>query len=341
MNLPIESILVKFDRERCEDTFGDEMFDDVIINIVEEKYDETLSKVLEGYNTKNIKLIKSTCHTIKTNSKYLFEMGFADINQKMENWSGKEENWEKLNEHRTYYFAYLDIFYVEALKCYIEIKKKLNQIVSNEYLEKVKDPRIELKAIEATNDSTILTENDEIEEDIKININKENIIKLHSKEYFEDLIVKFVEVKFDEILVNLGDGYGMNDIKQIKIAALKAKEISSGLNVLGFTDQCKKMDEWCSNESNWNKINNNKEYFMNYFNAFYLDCLNFYLSIKKDLEEKIVSEYKEKIKPFQRKIEMKKSNKVSILSCINAKSIINEEDENGSEVNTARSKFII
>lgn len=131
--------VIKFNREETEDTYGEEMFEEIITNLVEEAYIEKKADILKGYETGKEILIKKAAHTIKTNAKYLFEMGFADACQKIEDWCTKDLSWEKLNENKDWFLAYLDALYLEGLRYYKEIKESKGEPVDEKYLNLVPD----------------------------------------------------------------------------------------------------------------------------------------------------------------------------------------------------------
>ena len=138
--ITIEGVKIMIDSEQSIDNFGDDTFEDLVIDFIEETYDSKKSEVELGLEKEDLNKIKHATHTLKTTSRYVFEIGFADACQKMEYWSSKFLNLEKLKENSENYFKYLDLFYLELLVFYKDIKTQRGEKLLDEFVLKVKDP---------------------------------------------------------------------------------------------------------------------------------------------------------------------------------------------------------
>ena len=142
-------IEIKFDIAEAMDNYGDDTIEDLIIDFIEETYDHKKGEIIEGYEKSDNMKIKHSTHTLKTSARFIFEEGFASQCQKMENWSTKDLDWNKLNENKEFFFNYMDALYLALLEEYKIIKEKRGETISKEFLEKVPKNNTKEKNIEA------------------------------------------------------------------------------------------------------------------------------------------------------------------------------------------------
>jgi hypothetical protein len=93
---PLRDIRIK--PEDSKDNFGDELFEQLIINFVEKDYEEKKTLIEEAHQNKDCQKLYFVVHSFKTTARMLCIEDFALECQEIQDYShaGKED-WEKLN----------------------------------------------------------------------------------------------------------------------------------------------------------------------------------------------------------------------------------------------------
>jgi hypothetical protein len=95
--IPLENKNIRINPEESKDQFGDELFEQLIINFVEKDYEDKKTQIEDAMNTKDSANLYYIVHTFKTTARMLCIEDFAKECEVIQEYSFKgREDWDKL-----------------------------------------------------------------------------------------------------------------------------------------------------------------------------------------------------------------------------------------------------
>lgn len=325
----INSDKITIDKAKCIEKFGDDIFEEVITDLIENTICTRIKQINEAYEKKDVNIIKFVAHTLKSTGMYLSVDLFLKLGEKIKDIIQDNADWEKLNEYKDKYLESLKSLYKECIDHYKDIQQGMGLEVKPEYLNRFNDneevlvENKEIKKEETDNPSIQIesvidnnTQNEkEKEKEIIIKIDKERSQDNFGDDMFDEIITDLVEERYDDKRAEVLEGFQNQNASKIKGATHTVKTTSRYLFEEGFAQICQDMENWSSKDLSWEKLNENKDFFLRYFAAFYEACLEYYKEIKIAKGEPIKKEYLEKVKPsaVSSNLESSKDSKSSLV----------------------------
>lgn len=284
-----EKVHNKIDEEKTNDEFGKEIVENVIIKFIESEYKLVKIKIdkidecdkIETFESEDL---LSIILSLKTTSKFFFYDDFSDICQKLEI-AIKKYDYIGIKQVKPVFLKYLDIFYLDILLLYFELKGSCNSNIINDFnslislydlnKEHNKDRRIDkidLKSFDTK-------------------IDKTGSIDEYGDDMFIDCIIDYIEIKYNLMLFEVNTGFETKNEKMIKNVIHKVKTTAKFILGMKFAECCQLMENLSSKNLDWVKLHEKREYFFNYTNAFYIELFRYYIELKLSLNNDVSINY--------------------------------------------------